>query len=102
MPKSFLPIQSGVGDTANAVLQAMAEHPEIPSFQMYTEVIQDSVINLMRQERVTFASGCSLTVPPATLGGIYQDWEYFRTRLVLHPRKSRRQPGTVRQSSASF
>ena len=40
----------------------MAQHSEIPQFQMYTEVIQDAVIALMRQEQVTFASGCSLTV----------------------------------------
>jgi acyl-CoA hydrolase len=49
IPTSFLPVQSGVGDTANAVLMAMAEHPEIPNFQMYTEVIQDAVIALMRR-----------------------------------------------------
>jgi len=67
IPKGFLPVQSGVGNTANAVLMAMAQHPEIPHFQMYTEVIQDAVIALMRQERVTFASGCSLTVPSPTL-----------------------------------
>lgn len=97
IPKSFLPVQSGVGDTANAVLQEMAGHPEIPPFQMYTEVIQDSVISLMRQERVTFASGCSLTVPPATLGGIYEDWRFFRTRLVLRPQEITNNPELVRR-----
>lgn len=97
IPKSFLPIQSGVGDTANAVLEAMSENPHIPSFQMFTEVIQDSVISLMRAGRVTFASGCSLTVPPATLEGIYEDWEYFRTRLVLRPQEITNNPELVRR-----
>jgi acetyl-CoA hydrolase len=97
VPKSFLPVQSGVGDTANAVLMAMADHPEIPRFQMYTEVIQDSVIALMRQERVTFASGCSLTVPPPTLKGIYDDWSMFRTRLVLRPQEITNNPEIVRR-----
>lgn len=97
VPKSFLPVQSGVGDTANAVLMAMAAHPEIPRFQMYTEVIQDSVIALMRQERVTFASGCSLTVPPLTLKGIYDDWSMFRTRLVLRPQEITNNPEIVRR-----
>lgn len=97
IPKSFLPVQSGVGDTANAVLMAMAQHPEIPHFQMYTEVIQDAVINLMKQERVTFASGCSLTVPPPTLESIYQDWEFFRTRLLLRPQEITNNPEVVRR-----
>lgn len=97
IPRAFLPVQSGVGDTANAVLQAMSEHAEIPAFQMYTEVIQDSVIGLMRQERVTFASGCSLTVPPETLEGIYADWPFFRTRLVLRPQEITNNPELVRR-----
>jgi acetyl-CoA hydrolase len=97
IPKAFLPVQSGVGDTANAVLMAMAQHPEIPHFQMYTEVIQDAVISLMRQERVTFASGCSLTVPSPTLEGIYADWEFFRNRLLLRPQEITNNPEVVRR-----
>jgi succinate CoA transferase len=97
IPKSFLPVQSGVGDTANAVLMAMAQHPEIPHFQMYTEVIQDAVIALMRQERVTFASGCSLTVPSPTLESIYADWEFFRPRLLLRPQEITNNPEVVRR-----
>ncbi len=97
VPKGFLPVQSGVGDTANAVLMAMAQHPEIPDFQMYTEVIQDGVIGLMREGRVTFASGCSLTVPPPTLEGIYEDWDFFRTRLLLRPQEITNNPEVVRR-----
>lgn len=97
IPKTFLPVQSGVGDTANAVLSAMAKHPEIPPFQMYTEVIQDAVISLAREGRVTFASGCSLTVPPATLDGIYADWKYFRTKLLLRPQEITNHPEIVRR-----
>ena len=39
IPKEFLPIQSGVGNVANAVLYGLGENPEIPRFEMYTEVI---------------------------------------------------------------
>jgi acetyl-CoA hydrolase len=97
IPAGLLPVQSGVGDTANAVLAAMSRHPEIPPFQMWTEVIQDAVIDLMRQGKVTFASGCSLTVPPPTLRGIYEDWRYFRTRLLLRPQEITNNPEVVRR-----
>lgn len=97
LPKGFLPVQSGVGDTANAVLQAMGENQEIPQFQMYTEVIQDSVIALMRSGKVTFTSGCSLTVPPDTLRGIYNDWDFFRDRLLLRPQEITNNPEIVRR-----
>jgi acyl-CoA hydrolase len=97
IPTSFLPVQSGVGDTANAVLMAMADHPDIPNFQMYTEVIQDAVIALMRKGRVTFASGSSLTVPSATLEGMYKDWAFFRPRLLLRPQEITNNPEVVRR-----
>lgn len=97
MPKQFLPVQSGVGDTANAVLKAMGAHPDIPSFEMYTEVIQDSVIALMREGKIRFASGCSLTIAPEVLKGIYDDLEFFRERLVLRPQEITNAPEVVRR-----
>ena len=39
IPPHFLPIQSGVGNIANAVLASMGDHPDIPRFEVYTEVI---------------------------------------------------------------
>lgn len=57
IPASFLPMQSGVGNVANAVLGALGSNKDIPAFNVYTEVIQDAVIGLMKEGRVKFASG---------------------------------------------
>lgn len=97
IPESFLPIQSGVGDIANAVLGAMGRHPDIPSFAMYTEVIQDSVISLMREGRITFASGVSLTVSQPVLKEIYSDLSSFYSRLLLRPQEISNHPEVVRR-----
>lgn len=97
IPSKFLPIQSGVGETANAVLEAMGRHPEIPRFQMWTEVIQDAVIALMTEGKVTFASGCSLTVTRETLQKVYNDWMFYRPRLLLRPQEITNNPEIVRR-----
>jgi acetyl-CoA hydrolase len=97
LPSGFLPLQSGVGDTANAVLAALGEHPDIPPFMMYTEVIQDSVVRLMRENKVTFASGCSFTVAPAVLKGMYDDLEFFRSRMLLRPQEITNNPEVIRR-----
>jgi len=97
IPAEFLPIQSGVGNIANAVLGEMGHHPGIPPFQMYTEVIQNSVIELIKEGRITFASGCSLTVTPDVLAGIYEDLETFRSKLVLRPQELSNHPEVVRR-----
>ena len=97
LPSGFLPVQSGVGNIANAVLGAMGGHPEIPPFQMYTEVIQDAVIALIRSGKVTFASGASLTLSPPVLQAVYRDLETFRPRLLLRPQEITNNPEVVRR-----
>lgn len=97
IPKSFLPIQSGVGETANAVLQALGASKDIPAFEMYTEVIQDAVIALMREGRVKFASGSSLTVSPEARSAVYDELEFFRPRIVLRPQEVTNHPEIVRR-----
>ncbi len=98
IPPGFLPIQSGVGDTANAVLKAMGAHPKIPMFDMYTEVIQDAVIGLIKEDKVRFASGCSLTVTtPVLQADLRQDLKFFRSRLLLRPQEITNSPEIVRR-----
>ncbi len=97
IPSSFLPLQSGVGNIANAVIGALGSSSSIPPFMMYTEVIQDSVIDLVKSGKCTFASGCSLTVSPEKLQTIYNDIEYFRPRMVLRPQEISNSPELVRR-----
>lgn len=97
IPKDFLPIQSGVGNIANSVLMAMAEHPAIPPFDMYSEVIQDSVVELMRDYKIRFASGCSLTVAPPVLKEVYADYAFFRDKIVLRPQEISNNPEVIRR-----
>lgn len=97
IPSSFLPIQSGVGNIANAVLGALGENPHIPPFEMYTEVIQDSVVGLMKEGRVKFASGCSLTVGADKLEDIVEHMDFFRDKIVLRPQEISNNPEVARR-----
>mgnify|MGYP001327128739 CR=1 FL=1 len=97
IPASFLPLQSGVGNIANAVLGALGSSPTIPPFEMYTEVLQDSVVDLIRKGRIKFGSTCSLTVTNECLDGIYEDMEFFRDKLVLRPSEISNNPEIVRR-----
>ncbi len=95
IPKEFLPIQSGVGNIANAVLSCMGDNPQIPPFQMYTEVVQDSVIDLMKKGRCTFASTCSLNISDHLAEELFQDLDSYRDKLVLRPSEISNHPGMV-------
>ena len=97
IPKEFLPLQSGVGNIANAVLSALGHEKTIPPFEMYTEVIQNSVIGLIREGRIRFGSACSLTVTNDCLQGIYDDMDFFRDKLVLRPSEISNSPEVIRR-----
>ena len=97
IPKEFLPVQSGVGNIANAVLGAMGENTEIPVFEVYTEVIQDAVISLMKSQRVKFASGCSFTVSNDVLDEIYANLNFFKPKLLLRPQEMSNNPEIIRR-----
>jgi len=97
IPKGFLPFQSGVGSTANAILGALGQNPEVPAFDVYTEVLQDSVVGLMRQGRVKSASTCSLSVTNEVLKGIYEDIEFFKPKLVIRPSEISNSPEVIRR-----
>jgi acetyl-CoA hydrolase len=97
LPKSFLPLQSGVGNTANSVLGALGRHPGIPPFAMYTEIIQDSVLELMDRGRITFASCCGVTLSTEGLAHLYADLDAFKRRMVLRPQEISNHPEVVRR-----
>lgn len=97
IPKEFLPLQSGVGNIANAVLGALGECQDIPPFTMFTEVIQNSVIPLMESGRVSFASGSSLTLSDDMLERVYGNLDFFKGKLMLRPQEITNHPELIRR-----
>ncbi|WP_329903466.1 acetyl-CoA hydrolase/transferase family protein [Porphyromonas pogonae] len=97
IPAEFLPLQSGVGNVANAVLGALGSNHDIPAFNVYTEVIQDAVIQLMKEGRVKFASGCSLSVSRSVIKEIYGNLDFFKDKLLLRPQEYSNNPEIVRR-----
>ncbi|MDR0863538.1 MAG: succinate CoA transferase, partial [Candidatus Symbiothrix sp.] len=97
IPAGFLPVQSGVGNVANAVLGAMGANEDIPPFEIYTEVIQDSVVQLMKEGNVKFASGCSLTLSTPALEEIYNNLPTYKEKLLLRPQEVSNSPEIARR-----
>ena len=97
IPASFLPIQSGVGNVANAVIGAMGANEDIPPFEVYTEVIQDAFIQLMKKGNVRFMSGCSLTLSTPALEEVYHNLSEYKKKIVLRPQEISNSPEIARR-----
>ena len=97
IPQSFLPLQSGVGTTANAILAALSHDKSVPDFNIFTEVLQDAVVEMMLEGRVKDASACSLTVTNESLARVYDNIDYFRQHLTLRPSEISNSPELIRR-----
>ncbi len=97
LPKEFLPIQSGVGNVANAVLYGLGENPDIPAFEMYTEVIQDAVMTLMEEGKCKFASTCALTFSDDAMLHFMENIDFFRDKVLMRPGEISNHPEVVRR-----
>ncbi|MCM1070830.1 MAG: acetyl-CoA hydrolase/transferase family protein [[Clostridium] fimetarium] len=97
IPKEFLPLQSGVGNVANAVLNYLGEDKELPNFMMYTEVVQDSVLELLRLGKCTFASTCSMTFSDQVESQLFADLDFFHDKILLRPAEISNNPEVIRR-----
>ena len=97
LPKEFLPLQSGVGNVANAVLYDLGESTELPTFMMYTEVIQDAVLELLKKGKCTFASTCSMTFSDKTEEELFSNLDFFHDKILMRPADISNNPEVIRR-----
>lgn len=97
IPKEFLPLQSGVGNIANAVIGALGDNPDVPAFSMFTEVIQNSVIDLMLKGRCNYVTGSSLSLTDDALETMYANMDVFGQRVLLRSQEITNHPECIRR-----
>ena len=96
MPKNLLPLQSGVGSVANAVMSGLVDSP-FDNLLVFTEVIQDGMFDLFDAGKLNFASGTSLTPSPDGLKRLYANLAEYRKKIVLRPQGISNNPELARR-----
>ncbi len=86
LPKNLLPIQSGVGTVANAVLAGMGDS-EFNNIQIYSEVIQDSILDLIDSGKVKIASGTAVSPADVGLRKFKEQAEFYKKSVILRPQE---------------
>ncbi|MDE2592797.1 MAG: acetyl-CoA hydrolase/transferase family protein [Burkholderiales bacterium] len=93
---SLQPLQSGIGTIANAVLHGLIDSP-FRDLKMYSEVLQDSAIELLDSGRVSFASASSITLSKPTYERVLAHINDYKSRLVLRPQEISNHPEVIRR-----
>ncbi|CAM5216282.1 Acetyl-CoA hydrolase OS=Lysinibacillus sphaericus OX=1421 GN=LS41612_20870 PE=3 SV=1 [Lysinibacillus sphaericus] len=93
---SLRPLQSGVGSVANAVLLGFKDS-EFENLEVYSEVLQDAVFELMDAGKVSFASATSITLSEEVGNRVYGNFEKYADKLVLRPQEISNHPEIIRR-----
>jgi len=96
LSETLMPLQSGIGSVANAVLHGMVES-EFKDLVVYSEVLQDAVFDLIDAGKVNFASACSLTLSDEKMEQVFRDLDKYRDKLILRPQEISNQPEIIRR-----
>ncbi|USQ95992.1 acetyl-CoA hydrolase/transferase family protein [Caulobacter sp. RL271] len=96
LPASLLPLQSGVGNIANAVMSGLVDGP-FDNLTAYTEVLQDGMLELMEAGKLLTASATAFSLSPQAAAALNADMARFRDRLVLRPQEISNHPEVIRR-----
>lgn len=96
LPKSLLPLQSGVGSVANAVLYGLCES-QYENLTCYTEVVQDSMLELIRQGKIEIASTTAVSPSPGEMKRFLADIDIFKDKIILRPQEISNNPEVIRR-----
>ena len=96
MPKNLLPLQSGVGNVANAVMAGFVDS-DLEDLSVYTEVIQDGMLDLIDAGKLKFASGTAFSPSPEGMARFYKDVAKYKKYLLIRPEEISNSPEVVRR-----
>jgi succinyl-CoA:acetate CoA-transferase len=96
LPPTLLPLQSGVGNIANAVLAGLDEGRFRP-LTAYTEVIQDGMLQLLQSGTLSFASATAFSLSDEGITELLANISDYRERIVLRPQEISNHPEVIRR-----
>ncbi len=96
LPETLLPLQSGVGNIANAVLMGLDEGPFRP-LTSYTEVIQDGMLQMLKSGTLSMASATAFSLSDDAMADLCENIGYYRERIILRPQEISNHPEVIRR-----
>ncbi|GAM18921.1 hypothetical protein SAMD00019534_020960, partial [Acytostelium subglobosum LB1] len=82
MPSNLFPIQSGIGNIANAVIGGISKGP-FDHVNVWTEVIQDTFLDFFENGKLNYASTTSLRFSQDGFQRLYDHWKLYSSKFIL-------------------
>jgi len=98
LPQNLLPLQSGIGNIANAVIEGLATGgANFKNLKVWTEVLQDSFLDLFDSGNLDFATATSIRFSPDGFERFYKKWDEYSPKLLLRSQQVSNSPEIIRR-----
>ena len=96
MPKNLLPLQSGVGSIANAVVLGLTNSP-FENLTVYSEVLQDGFLPFLDSGKCKFINATSVSLSNEGFEHWWKNYDTYREKVLLRPMQISNNPEVVRR-----
>lgn len=96
LPENLHPLQSGIGNIANAVIEGLAE-ADFKHLTVWTEVLQDSFLDLFENGSLDYATATSIRLTDAGFERFFNNWDEYTKKLCLRSQVVSNSPEIIRR-----
>ncbi|MFV0362922.1 MAG: succinate CoA transferase [Suipraeoptans sp.] len=90
------PLQAGIGSVTNAVLDGL-QASSFEHMTVYSEVLQNSIFELMDSGKIDFACATSLTLSSDVRDNFFKNFDKYRDKIMLRPQEISNAPEVIRR-----
>lgn len=90
------PLQSGLGNVANAVLYGL-KSSGFKGLTMFTEVVQDTALELIKEGVIDGASTTSLSLSEKWRDELFSNLDFYKDRVIIRQQNVSNNPETVQR-----
>ncbi len=90
------PLQAGIGAVSNAVLAGLKKS-SFEHLTVYSEVMQDSLVDLIESGKVDAASATAITMSPRKMEAFLKKVDRLKDKIVLRPMEISNSPEVIRR-----
>ncbi|KAG7192216.1 acetyl-CoA hydrolase [Scheffersomyces spartinae] len=96
MPYNLHPLQSGIGNIGNAVVEGLAGS-NFKDLNVWTEVLQDGFLDFLESGSLNYATATSIRLTEEGFERFYANWDEFTSRLCLRSQVVSNSPEIIRR-----
>lgn len=96
LPENLHPLQSGIGNIGNAVVEGLARS-NFENLDVWTEVLQDGFLDFLESGKIHSATATSIRLTPAGFERFFKNWDDFSKRLILRNQTISNHPEVIRR-----